>query len=172
MKELYKSKYDDHLKERLKLAGNEPVEDEHRSCNDICCLVTLIILMIGTFTIGGISLSDNEAAFQGLRSQPNFYDGGISTNAGLFAGMLILSIAISAIYMIFLICLPRFAFFFCLIFGLAITITLTALGFVFSLFDFGIVMGVIFLGLIIRIILAFRHRQGTNLEIELVKLTG
>ena len=41
-----------------------PLENEYRKCNDICCVITFIIMVIATLVIGAIMINDGKEVYK------------------------------------------------------------------------------------------------------------
>lgn len=57
------AKSENHFDTQLESVKDGVVPDQDRACNDICCLITFIILILGTLALGIVSLVEGKAAF-------------------------------------------------------------------------------------------------------------
>lgn len=57
------SSYDEHFNETSQGIRAGPVPNEKRSCNDLCCVVTFVLIILATLIIGAIMISDGKPYF-------------------------------------------------------------------------------------------------------------
>lgn len=83
-----------------------PVDNEYRSCNDICCLITFILMMLATLVIGAIMINDGKE-FYNILSITDVKNEGVayftetfSKYYGIIIGMFVLSFVMSIVFLL------------------------------------------------------------------------
>ncbi len=102
-----------HFETKSKEIRAGPVPSSHRSCNDICCLITFILIVIGAGVIGSIMISDGRQfyhdAFYGTGTKVDISGlaSVFSTQGGIIAGMFCLSIILAILFVFLLKMFPK-----------------------------------------------------------------
>ena len=162
--------YNQAFQEKSNEIKGGPVANDYRGCNDICCVVTFIVLMLTFFIIGIYSFattnfySDNtNAAASHEISIDNEY------MAGAIIGMFILSIFIAIIFVLLLKKFPA-----CMVYGMiacifVVLIAVIILGFIVKNYWLSILAVII---LLVLAIFLFCCRDKIRMGIILLQVSA
>lgn len=125
-----------------------PLPYEKRSCNDVCCVITFVLMMIAALVIGAIMISDGKSYYNqvfgdtGSKNDMTGLANVFSTQGGIIVGMFFFSLALAILYMFLLKTFPKCVVYTMIVLIYAIFIALIILGIINQIWWMVITFGI------------------------------
>lgn len=155
------AKYNDHFRENVDSIKAGPLENQYRSCNDICCVITFIVMVLAMLVIGAIMINDGKDFYSNFEP---ISSGGVSflastfkMHGGIIVGMFAFALFLSIIYLVLLKNFPKCMIYTMIILIYIILIALIIVGAVNRQWWMVIVFGILTL-ILTCILYCFRDR--------------